>query len=58
MIGHFEALLEPKGYFFPESRAAVTHRTLRSMLTKPRWNHLEIRTMRGVLSALGRQQRD
>jgi tRNA/rRNA methyltransferase len=31
---------------------------LRSMLTKPRWNHLEIRTMRGVLSALGRQQRD
>jgi hypothetical protein len=23
------------------------------MLTKPRWNHLEVRTMRGVLSALG-----
>jgi len=58
MIGHFEALLEPKGYFLPEIRANATRRTLRSMLTKPRWNHLEVRTMRGVLSALGRQQRD
>ncbi|WP_068081072.1 RNA methyltransferase [Novosphingobium rosa] len=58
MIGHFEALLEPKGYFFPESRAAATHRTLRSMLTKPQWNHLEVRTMRGILSALGRERRD
>ena len=58
MIAQFEALLEPKNYFFPKSRAAATRRTLRNMLTKPGWNHLEIRTMRGVLSALGRERRE
>jgi tRNA/rRNA methyltransferase len=52
MIGHFEALLDPRGYFRPPSRAAATRRTLRTMLTKPGWNHLEVRTLRGVLSAL------
>jgi len=54
MIAQLEGLLEPKRYFFPESRAAATRRTLRNMLTKPGWNHLEVRTMRGVLSALGK----
>jgi len=58
MIAQIEALLEPKGYFQPESRAAATKRTLRNMLTKPGWNHLEVRTMRGVLSALGKRDRD
>lgn len=53
MIGQFEKLLEPTKYFYPESRAGATRRTLRNMLTKPGWNSLEIRTMRGVLSALG-----
>lgn len=57
MIAHLEGLLEPKGYFFPEIRAAVTRRTLRNLLTKPRWNHLEVRTMRGVLSYLGSNRR-
>jgi tRNA/rRNA methyltransferase len=54
MIAQFEALLEPTGYFRPPSRAAATRRTLRNMLTKPGWNHLEVRTMRGVLSSLGK----
>lgn len=54
MIGHFEKLLEPRDYFFPHSRAVMTRLTLRNMLTKPGWNHLEIRTMRGVLSTLER----
>jgi tRNA/rRNA methyltransferase len=54
LIGHFETLLEDRDYFFPPSRAAATRRTLRSVLTKPGWNHLEIRTLRGVLSALER----
>lgn len=54
MIGHFERLLEARDYFFPHSRAAATRLTLRNMLTKPAWNHLEVRTMRGVLSALER----
>ena len=55
MIAQFEELLEPRGYFFPESRAEVTRLTLRTMLTKPGWNHLEVRTMRGVLRSLGRK---
>jgi tRNA/rRNA methyltransferase len=58
MIAQFEALLEPSGYFSPPSRAAATRRTLRTMLTKPGWSHLEVRTMRGVLSALARKPRD
>jgi tRNA/rRNA methyltransferase len=55
MIAQFEALLEPRGYFRPPSRAASTRRTLRNMLTKPGWNHLEVRTMRGALSSLNRR---
>lgn len=58
MIAQLEELLQPAGYFRPESRAAATRRTLRNMLTKPGWNHLEVRTMRGVLSALRKGPRD
>jgi len=57
LIAHFEELLEPKGYFFPESRAEATRLTLRNVLTKPGWNHLEVRTLRGVLSSLARPPR-
>jgi tRNA/rRNA methyltransferase len=52
MIGHFESLLEPANYFYPASRAEATRLTLRNMLTKPGWNSLEVRTMRGVLNYL------
>lgn len=52
MIAQFETLLDKAGYFFPESRSAATRRTLRNLLTKPGWNHLEVRTLRGVLSSL------
>ncbi|MEO6041201.1 MAG: RNA methyltransferase [Croceibacterium sp.] len=54
MIAHLEGLLEPAGYFRAPSRTVATRLTLRTMLTKPGWNHLEVRTLRGVLSALGR----
>jgi tRNA/rRNA methyltransferase len=57
LIAHLEALLEPRGYFLPPSRAAATRRTLRGMLTKPGWNHLEVRTLRGVLSYLEKPPR-
>ena len=57
LIGHFEQLLEPKNYFWPETRAAANRLTLRNLLTKPGWNHLEVRTLRGVLSALGNERR-
>lgn len=58
MIAHFEALLAPRGYFRPEARAESTRRTLRGLLTKPGWNHLEVRTLRGILSALEKGPRD
>ena len=57
MIGQLEAMLEPCGYYHPASRAAATRRTLRGLLTKPGWNHLEVRTLRGVLSTLARGPR-
>ena len=57
LITHLEALLEPRGYFRPPSRAAATRRTLRGVLTRPGWNHLEVRTLRGVLSALEKPPR-
>jgi tRNA/rRNA methyltransferase len=55
LIDHLDRLLAPTGYFQPEDRAHVTRRTLRGVLTKPGWNSLEVRTLRGVLSALGRR---
>ncbi|MEM1195899.1 MAG: RNA methyltransferase [Pseudomonadota bacterium] len=57
LIGHFEKLLAPRGYFLPQTRAEATRRTLRSVLTKPGWNHLEVRTLRGILSTLEREAR-
>ncbi|WP_255510912.1 hypothetical protein [Cyanobium sp. LEGE 06113] len=58
MIAHLERLLEPRGYFHPEARAESTRRTLRGLLTKPGWNHLEVRTLRGILSTLEREKGD
>ena len=52
MIAQIDSMLVGAGYFFPPDRAPATRRTLRNLLTKPGWNHLEIRTLRGVLSAL------
>ena len=52
MIAQLEAMLEARNYFFPPARAEATRLTLRNMLTKPGWNHLEVRTMRGVLSTI------
>ena len=57
LIGQLEEMLEPKGYFLPPSRSEATHRTLRTVLTKPGWNHLEVRTLRGVLSSVDRPDR-
>lgn len=58
LITHLEGMLAPKGYFYPEARAEATKRTLRTVLTKPGWNHLEVRTLRGVLSSLGRPDKN
>ncbi len=57
LIGELEDMLAAKGYFWPEDRVPATRRTLRNLLTKPGWNSLEIRTLRGVLSSLKKPAR-
>lgn len=52
MIGQLDTMLVDAGYFFPEDRGPALRRTLRTLLTKPAWSGMEIRTLRGVLSAL------
>ena len=52
LIEHCECLLEGANFYFPLERAHVTRRTIRSILTKPQWSEQEVRTMRGVLTAL------
>ncbi len=37
--------------------SAFVRLTLRNLLTKPGWNHLEVRTLRGVLNYLGKPDR-
>ncbi|MEW9853930.1 RNA methyltransferase [Novosphingobium sp. M1R2S20] len=58
LIGHFERMLDAKNYFWPEPRAEANRLTLRNLLTKPAWNHLEVRTLRGILSTLERDRRE
>ncbi len=57
MIKQLYAALDKKGYFYPEERTSATQRTLRNILTKPAWNALEIRTLRGIINALDKDSR-
>lgn len=52
MIGQLDTMLESAGFYFPPDRVPTTKRTLRTLLTKPGWSSQEVRTLRGVLSAL------
>ncbi|HEX4695314.1 RNA methyltransferase [Sphingomonas sp.] len=52
MIGQLDSMLDGAGFYFPPDRAPATKRTLRTLLTKPGWSSQEVRTLRGVLSAL------
>ncbi len=58
LIGHFERMLEAKNYFWPQPRAETNRLTLRNLLTKPGWNHLEVRTFRGILTTPERDKRE
>ena len=58
MLAQIEGLLTPKAYFWPPDRGLVTRRTLRTLLTKPGWSANQVRTFRGVLSALGGPDRE
>src|SRR3989344_5390237 len=57
MFDQLCGMLEEKNYFFPESRAATSRRTLRNLMTKQQWNSNEVRTFRGVLTTLAKAPR-
>ncbi|WP_445191016.1 TrmH family RNA methyltransferase [Sphingomonas sp. Tas61C01] len=57
MIAQLDAMLVDAHFFYPPDRTPVTRRTLRTMLTKPGWSAQEVRTFRGVLSALAGRKR-
>ena len=52
MIGQLETMLLDTGYYYPPNRTQLARRTLRTLLTKPGWTSPQVRTFRGVLSAL------
>ncbi|THD36006.1 MAG: RNA methyltransferase [Sphingomonas sp.] len=54
MIEQLDAMLVESGFYFPPDRTPVTRRTLRTLLTKPGWSSQEVRTVRGVLSAIAK----
>lgn len=56
MIAQLDVMLDAAGYFFPPDRTPATRRTLRTLLSKPGWSSQEVRTFRGVLSALTEKQ--
>ena len=57
LYDQLDAMLETSGYYYPPDRVPTTKRTLRTLLTRPGWSSQEVRTMRGVLSALAGKKR-
>lgn len=58
MIEQLNQALAKKRYFHPEKRTNAMQRILRNILTKPGWDSLEIRTLRGAINALDREHKD
>ncbi|MFM9977625.1 MAG: RNA methyltransferase [Sphingomonadaceae bacterium] len=52
LVLQLDALLDHAGFYFPPAKVPTIKRTIRSILTKPAWNAQEVRTMRGVLTAI------
>ncbi len=52
LIGQLDAMLERAGFYFPPDKIPTVMRTIRSIMTKPAWNAQEVRTLRGVLTAI------
>jgi tRNA/rRNA methyltransferase len=52
MIEQFDRMIDEAGFYFPPPKVPSIRRNVRSILTKPGWTLPEIRTIRGMLSAL------
>lgn len=56
LLGQLNSALEAVGYFHPPQRTRATQRTLAGILSAARFTAEEIRTLRGVIRALARNQ--
>lgn len=52
LVGQLDAMLEHAGFYFPPDKVRTSKRMIRSIMTKPGWSAHEVRTLRGVLTAL------
>ncbi len=52
MIEQFDSMVDEAGFYFPPPKVPSIRRNVRSILTKAGWTAPEIRTIRGMLSAL------
>jgi len=56
LIGQLDAALVPTGYYRVPARVASSKRTVRNLLTRPAYSAQEVRTWRGIISALCRRR--
>jgi tRNA/rRNA methyltransferase len=56
LIAQLTTALDAVDYFRVEVRAATARRTLRNMLTRPSYSAKEVRTLRGVITALTKER--
>ena len=54
LYGHFERELEEAGFFHPPEKKGSMVQNLRSALGRARFSDQEVRTFRGVVTALSR----
>jgi tRNA/rRNA methyltransferase len=52
LVDQLDAMLDYAGFYFPPDKVPTVQRNIRSILTKPGWNAQEVRTLRGVLTAI------
>ena len=52
MIGQLDTMLGHAGFYFPPDKVPTIKRAIRTILTKAAWNAHEVRTLRGVLTAI------
>ncbi len=52
LYNHLDAMLTASGFYFPPDKVPTVKRAIRTILTKPGWNAHEVRTLRGVLTAI------
>ena len=52
LIGHLDTMLDYSGFYFPPDKVPTIKRAIRTILTKAAWNAHEVRTLRGVLTAI------